>query len=192
MKIVLVRHTSVGVRKGTCYGWSDVPLAESFPEEAQRTYETLRALVGKDENASTLNNCFDAVYCSPLLRARKLAAHCGFIYPKFDDRLKEFNMGDWEMKSYDHLWISDPYFKLWSEDYLHLPTPHGESFPEFYKRVTCFLSELTKYGYERVIVFAHGGVLLCAGIYAGLFDVEHAYGSDGHLVDYGGIEVIQI
>lgn len=67
MKIVLVRHTSVGVRKGTCYGWSDVPLAESFPEEAQRTYETLRALVGKDENASTLNNCFDAVYCSPLL-----------------------------------------------------------------------------------------------------------------------------
>ena len=34
MDIVLIRHTSVGVEKGTCYGWSDVPVADTFETEA--------------------------------------------------------------------------------------------------------------------------------------------------------------
>ena len=34
MDIVLIRHTSVGVPKGTCYGWSDVPVADTFETEA--------------------------------------------------------------------------------------------------------------------------------------------------------------
>ena len=65
MDIVLVRHTSVGVPKGTCYGWSDVPVAETFEDEAAETKRNL----GTD--------AFDAVFSSPLTRARKLAEYCG-------------------------------------------------------------------------------------------------------------------
>ena len=32
MKVTLIRHTKVDVPKGTCYGWSDVPVANSFEE----------------------------------------------------------------------------------------------------------------------------------------------------------------
>ena len=28
MDVILIRHTSVNVPKGTCYGWSDVPVAD--------------------------------------------------------------------------------------------------------------------------------------------------------------------
>ena len=41
MKVTLIRHTRVGVPKGTCYGWSDVPLAETFEEEAATTRKNL-------------------------------------------------------------------------------------------------------------------------------------------------------
>ena len=35
MKVYLVRHTSVDVAPGTCYGQTDVPLRASFQEEAE-------------------------------------------------------------------------------------------------------------------------------------------------------------
>lgn len=184
MKVVLVRHTSVGIDKGLNYGWSDVPVASTFPQEAQRTKETLEAVTG--------GAVFDAVFASPLRRARYLAEYCGFSSPLLDDRLKEFNMGDWELKKYEDLWRYDPYYREWMDDYLHLTTPHGETFSQFYDRVTSFLEELKAKSYQRAVIFAHGGVLLCAGIYAGLFDAEHAYGPDGHLVDFGGIEAVDL
>ena len=34
MEIYLIRHTSVSVEAGICYGQSDVPVAESFAAEA--------------------------------------------------------------------------------------------------------------------------------------------------------------
>lgn len=91
MDIVLIRHTSVGVPKGTCYGWSDVPVADTFETEAEET----------KKNLGTVE--FDAVFSSPLTRARKLAAFCGYDTPIVDDRLKEMNMGDWEMKNLTRL-----------------------------------------------------------------------------------------
>lgn len=38
-------------------------------------------------------------------------------------------------------------------------------------------------------IFAHCGVLLCAGIYGGLFKEEGCF---EHTVEYGGIEEIEI
>ena len=52
------------------------------------------------------------------------------------------------------------------------------------------LDELkTQTGLRRVAIFAHAGVLVCAGLYGGLFDAEHAW---DNLVDFGGIERIEI
>ena len=160
MEIVLVRHTSVGVPKGTCYGWSDVPVAETFEAEAAS---------------------------SPLTRARKLAAYCGWPSPVVDDRLKEMNMGDWEMKPFDE--IEDENLQRWYDDYMHLAATGGESFPDLFARVSSFLDELKARPYRRVAVFAHGGVLICAGIYGGLFPKEDCF---KHLVPYGGTERIVI
>lgn len=176
MEVVLIRHTSVDVPRGTCYGQTDVPLAATFELEAARTRERLARY-----------GTFDHVFSSPLSRALKLARFCGYPHPTLDNRLKELSMGDWEMQRYDD--IKDPYIDEWYKDYLHLPTPNGESFPDQVARVSSFLDELKSQPYRRVAVFAHGGVLASAGIYGGLYSFARAW---DHLTPYGGIISITI
>ena len=175
MEVVLVRHTSVAVPKGTGYGWTDVPLADTFEQEAAVTKYNLKGEV------------FDHVYSSPLTRARRLAEYCGFTSPTLDDRLKEMNMGDWEMQKFDE--IEDTNLQQWYDDFMHVRCTNGESFPMLYARVASFLDELQTMPYRKVAVFAHGGVLICAGIYGGLFGEEGCF---KHLANYGGIERITI
>ncbi|MDO4160834.1 MAG: alpha-ribazole phosphatase [Prevotellaceae bacterium] len=175
MEVILIRHTSVDVPKGTCYGWSDVPLNETFEQEAAETKKNL----GNDK--------FDAVYSSPLTRARKLATFCGYPSPVVDDRLKEMHMGDWEMKRFED--IEDKNLEEWYKDYMHVRTTNGESFPMFYQRVAAFLDELKQKPYKRVAIFAHGGVLMCAGFYGKLFSEKDCF---DHHVDYGGIQRMEI
>ena len=171
MEIILVRHTSVDVPKGICYGQTDVDVAATFEAEAEVTKANLTAYMP-----------FDAVYSSPLKRARQLAAFCGYDHPTVDDRLMEISMGEWEMRPYAEL--TDDYSREWFEHYLTMPTPGGESFKMLYQRVTAFLDELRRCNFSRVAVFAHGGVLACAGVYGGLFDMAHIW---DHPVEYGGI-----
>lgn len=176
MEVILIRHTHVGVEKGTCYGWTDVPVADTFEEEAAVTKANLARF-----------EPFDRAYSSPLTRATKLAAYCGHTDATTDPRLKEMNMGEWEMQKFDE--IKDENLQKWYDDYMHLAPTGGESFPELYSRVADFLDELRRKDYSRVAVFAHGGVLICAGIYGGLFPAEGCF---EHLVDCGGIERIEI
>ncbi len=176
MEVILIRHTRVAVPKGTCYGQTDVDLADTFEEEAAHTSARL------DDWKP-----FDKVYSSPLSRAWKLAEYCGFQHPMLDDRLKEMSMGDWEMQRYDE--ISDPYLQQWYNDYWHLSTPGGESFQMLCQRVSDFLDELKTTDARRVAVFAHGGVLMAAGIYGRLFTEEQAW---DQLIDFGSIERIEI
>ena len=83
----------------------------------------------------------------------------------------------------------DPHILDWYNDYMHLAATGGESFPIMYARVAEFLDELKNKPYRHVAIFAHGGVLICAGIYGGLFKKENAF---ENLTDYGGIENIEI
>jgi alpha-ribazole phosphatase len=176
MEVILVRHTSVDVPKGTCYGQTDVPLAPTFEQEAAETKKRLACYLP-----------FDRVYSSPLTRARLLAAFCGYPQPTLDNRLKEMSMGAWEMQRYED--ISDPYLERWYADYLHLPTPGGESFVQQLERVSSFLDDIKTHSYERVAVFAHGGVLACASIYSGRCTMESAW---EQLTPYGGVIAISI
>ena len=179
MEIIMVRHTRVGVPKGTCYGWSDVPVADTFEQEATLTKSRLEDVFADGSP--------DIVFSSPLTRARKLAAYCGYDSPVVDDRLKEMNMGEWEMQRYDD--IKDDALQMWYDDYMHLRATGGEGFPDLYARVSEFLDELREKEYRRVAIFAHGGVLLCGGIYAGLFSAEGCF---SHLVECGGIQRFHI
>lgn len=176
MEVILIRHTSVAVAPGTCYGRSDVPVADTFATEAAATKQHL-AQYGP----------IDKAYTSPLTRARMLATYCGYPHAEADRRLLEMAMGDWEMRRYDD--ISDPYLQQWYADYLHLPTPNGESFIQQLARVSQFLDALRTTPYRRVAVFAHGGVLASASVYAGIYTLETVW---QHLVPYGGIISIEI
>lgn len=41
MEVILIRHTSVDVPPGTCYGQSDVPLRDTFEQEAEAASQHL-------------------------------------------------------------------------------------------------------------------------------------------------------
>ena len=86
MEIYLVRHTKVAVPPGIVYGHTDVSLSDSFEEEAAVVRKKVEGI------------CFDAVWSSPLSRCVRLANYCGFRNIQTDDRLKELNFGEWELK----------------------------------------------------------------------------------------------
>ena len=67
MEVILIRHTSVDVPPGVCYGQTDVPLKPTFEQEAAVTQENLKAFLP-----------FDHVYTSPLTRCVRLATYCGY------------------------------------------------------------------------------------------------------------------
>lgn len=176
MDVILIRHTSVDVPSGTCYGQTDVPLRSTFLQEAETVNERLDAY-----------KPFDIVYTSPLSRCTRLAKHCGYPDAVCDNRLLELDFGVWEMQRYDE--IRDPRLEEWYADYLHVAATGGESFSGQLQRVAAFLDELGKKKHRRVAIFTHGGVIACAQVHAGLIEPEEAF---GHVPAYGGIVTIHL
>ena len=67
MKITLIRHTKVDVPSGTCYGWTDVPLAPTFPDEARLVRERLAGATGvwiEPRSSRARKICAIGVKCS--------------------------------------------------------------------------------------------------------------------------------
>ncbi len=171
MEVILIRHTAVDVPTGTCYGQTDVPLKSTFEEEAAVT-------------KAALESCgpIDYAYTSPLSRCTRLAAYCGYADAERDPRILELNFGEWEMMLFDD--ISDPHLQEWYADHINTPVSGGESFMMQYLRVSNFLDELRTKPWQRVAVFAHGGVLVSAQVYAGLVTPETAFAA---LPPFGGL-----
>ena len=176
MEVILIRHTTPDVPTGTCYGQSDVPLKESFAEEAAVTKAALDAC-----------GPVDHAYTSPLSRCTRLAAFCGYADAERDARLMELNFGEWEMMPFDE--ITDPQLQLWFADHIHTPVTGGESFMQQCQRVSRFLDELRQQPWRRAAVFAHGGVLVAAQVYAGIVTPEEAFSV---LPPFGGIVRINL
>lgn len=84
---------------------------------------------------------FSRIYTSPLSRCTRLAAYCGFPEAERDERLKEMNMGEWEMQRFEE--ITDPRIQEWYDDYLRVRTTGGESFMDVLARVSDFLTTWT-------------------------------------------------
>ena len=175
MIIYLIRHTSVAVEPGICYGQSDVSLKSSFQEEAAITSSLLKDIK------------FDKVYTSPLSRCLKLATYCGYPDAERDNRLMEINFGDWEMQPFAS--ITDKKIEEWYKDYLNVRATNGESFMDQYARVANFMNDLKKNEYDTVAIFAHGGTIINARIYSGDIKIEDSFNS---LTPYGGIEKIEL
>lgn len=171
MEVILVRHTSVDVPTGTCYGQTNVPLRSTFKEEAMIVASALQGYAP-----------FDRVYTSPLSRCTRLATFCGYADAQRDKRLLEMNFGEWEMQRYEE--IEDLQLQAWYADWKQVSATGGESFVQQYERVAQFLSELKEKPYSKVAIFSHGGVLTCAKMYAEGLSAEEAFASP---TPYGGI-----
>ncbi len=177
MLITFIRHTSVDVSSGTCYGQTDVPLKASFVQEAAKTKAAI------DHLLHTSRTFPEAIYSSPLSRATRLAMACGFEAPILSDALKEMSFGDWEMQPYAKLCGTT--VENYYNDYLHIAPPHGESWIDMYKRVCQWINRVKSQHSNdaHLLVFTHGGVIGCASVYAQVYSFQEtisnipAYGS---------------
>ena len=77
------------------------------------------------------------------------------------------------MKSRDEL-SSYPRSEASFNDWIKVQAPSGESLQDQYTRVSHFLNEIRESDLQKVCIFAHGGVLTCARVYAGAYDLKEA------------------
>ncbi|MGB3457594.1 MAG: alpha-ribazole phosphatase [Litorimonas sp.] len=148
MALTLLRHTTPDVAPGTCYGRTDLALADSFPAEAEAV---LAALPGVDRIVS-----------SPLRRCRRLAEHIAdarALSVGIDPRLVEMDFGAWEGLA----WSDIPRDELdaWAADFLHARPHGGESVAELRARVRDALDYWTRPA-GRTLLVTHAGVVKAA------------------------------
>ncbi|NJL77228.1 MAG: hypothetical protein HC892_21625 [Saprospiraceae bacterium] len=115
--------------KDTCYGQSDVPLADTFFQEVAQFREQLLT-------------DFDAVYCSNSQRCKDLATALKFENVLFDSSLMEMNFGNWENKKWND--IDQDKLNHWMADFVNVKTPNGENLRELFQRVQFFFNQLRK------------------------------------------------
>ncbi len=156
MQLFLIRHPQPAVPANTCYGRSDLDLAE----HAEACAAALRPLLPGDS----------LVYTSPLKRCR-LLAECLHPAPILDDRLLELNFGDWEMRTWDE--IGTAALDAWAAAPQDFVPPGGEAVRNLRRRVAHFLDGLRCAALPAAIVVTHAGVLrACAAELLGLSDAE--------------------
>lgn len=148
MRLILVRHTRPDLPEGTLYGRSDVPLAESFMDEAMEVDAALR-----DIDA-------DAVFTSPALRCRMLAGICGHADATVSPLLAETDYGQWEMTPLRY--IDPSALHAWTEKWMDTAPPSGETGREHLERVARWIESLKAQGRRRVLAFTHGGTIIHA------------------------------
>lgn len=174
MEIVLIRHTTPNIKKGICYGQSDIDVADSFLDEAEKILK------------KTTDLDYDIVYSSPLKRCKKLARKINSSIIT-DDRLKELNFGDWELKSWDDIYKED--LNNWMNNFVEVPTKNGESYIDLHKRSTDFINEISKLPYKRVIIVTHAGVIRSIWSYIHNIPLKNSFELK---VNYGEILTVTI
>lgn len=172
--LYLVRHTSVDVPQGTCYGQADVALASTFEDEATTVKSRLTSI------------CFGAVYASPLIRCTKLAQYCGYSSYIEDSRLMEMSFGRWEYRLWDS--INDPQLAEWFAGWKTERTPQGESFEDVCQRARAFLREAAQHK-QDVLAFTHAGFIRAAWVVLGIRTPEEAFATS---LKFGEIASIQL
>lgn len=159
MRLWLIRHPPPAVLPGTCYGATDLPLADDPAVHAT----ALRPLLPTGV----------PVYSSPLTRCRRLAQAL-HPAPVFDARLRELDFGAWEMRPWDSL--DRTLLDAWAADPFHFIPPGGEAVASLRARVADFLVGLPG---EAILVVHAGVIKVCAAELAGeedWFSLRFDYG----------------
>lgn len=149
MKIYLVRHgeTEENLKK-TYYGDIDCRLTEVGREQGKKLQKYLSDV------------SFNKVFCSEKLRAKETLKEIYKGDYVIDRRLNERSFGIFEGKTYKELQnnFKDEY-ALWNKDWINYSIEAGESFHDFYKRVSSFMEDLSLERLDTVLISTHGGVI---------------------------------
>ncbi len=170
MELILVRHTTPKIEKGICYGQADIEVTDTFTEELK----TILADI-------PVNDANTVYYSSPLKRCKVLAEKLSKRI-LFDDRLKELDFGDWELKAWNN--IEETPLNVWMNDFVNQPTKNGESYVDLHKRTTALLEEIKLKNHSRVVIVTHAGVIRSLSSY---IDNTLLKDSFNLKLDYGAI-----
>lgn len=150
MQLYLIRHPRPAVAEGTCYGRSDLGLAD----DAQAVARRLAPLLPADAT----------VHSSPLQRCRQLAEAL-HPAPQFSEHLLEMDFGAWEMRPWNDLPRAE--MDAWVADMLGYRPPGGESVADMRARVLAFFDALPRQ--QPAVLVCHAGIMKCfAGYLLGL------------------------
>ena len=147
MKLFFLRHTSLNVEIDVFYGQTDLDVSDRFEEEVK--------LIKKKIKNFNIDTNYIKVYSSPLKRCIKLTNKLTENYI-VDERIKEMNLGDWEMKKMSS--ISKKEKLDWENNLLSFKIPNGESNNEFLKRLKSFLDDIFKFNEDALIVCHAGSI----------------------------------
>ena len=147
MKLFFLRHTSLNVDIDVFYGQTDLDVSDRFEEEVK--------LIQKKIKNFNIDTNSIKVYSSPLKRCIKLTNKLTENYI-VDERIKEMNLGDWEMKKMSS--ISKKEKLDWENNLLSFKIPNGESNNDFLKRLKSFLDDIFKFNEDALIVCHAGSI----------------------------------
>ena len=147
MRLFFLRHTSLKVEIDVFYGQTDLDVSDNFEEEV--------VLIKKKILNFNIDTDSIKVYSSPLKRCIKLTERLTENYV-IDKRIKEMNLGDWEMKKMTS--IPEKEKLEWENNLLSFKIPNGESNEEFLKRLKSFLEDIFKLNEDALIVCHAGSI----------------------------------
>ena len=149
MNIWIARHGQTDLnKKKLMQGRTDAPLNEKGIEQARRSRQNIGDVH------------FDAVYSSPLQRAKLTGAIIGGVDISEvieDPRIIETDFGRYEKRKYYALGL--PMTAYWTMPRIFPAPPTVESIASMRERASSFLKELETHDYENVLVACHGGIM---------------------------------
>jgi broad specificity phosphatase PhoE len=151
--VYLLRHGATAANREIPYRLLgrtlDLPLDEEGRDQARRAADVLQSLP------------IEAVYCSPLLRAREtayaIASTCCGIQPIPFADLIEADLGRWEGLTWDQALEADPeHYEAFHANPGTVPYPGGESFLDAQRRMISCIDMLTSWhGFGQIAVVSH-------------------------------------
>jgi len=166
-KLILIRHADTGsYYRGRLVGATDVDADKNGLNDLKRLKSTLDKF-----SVAT-------VYCSPLARARQTVERLQSLSSRFkeiffDERLREIDFGDWEMRNFQEIAKEYPEkLDSWAR-YTGFEFPGGESVASFVNRISQILAEFKNMDRENIVVVTHGGVIRTIICLALGIDVRH-------------------
>ena len=145
MRIYFLRHTTLDIEDNIFYVQTDVDVSSNFINEVK--------IIKKKIEGEGINLKKILVISSPLKRCVKLATALNVSF-KIDTRIKELDLGDWEMKLMSSIEKSE--IEKWQDNLMEYKVPNGESNKNFLKRLNGFLKDILKFK-QDVLLVAHAG-----------------------------------
>ncbi len=155
MNLYLIRHgeTEFNLRS-VYYGWTDCDINEKGIEQAVGLHSFFQRVKYDRIIASDLKR---AMHTAVIVKGEKEVPLTA------DASLREVNFGDWEDRSFEEIEKNDPEnCHAWWKDWKNARIPGGETFMEFYARVSGGIQNIIEqYSAEDVVVVSHSGAIAC-------------------------------